>query len=85
MSGVDAAGVPWFSRAARRSAASCLSSACLVESDAICAARRSAELGRRFVGCTDTVTLCLAAITVSSGHSTLIPGVLDHLCFRHLI
>src|SRR5579871_1905919 len=55
--------------AARRSAASCLSSACLVEIDAICAARRCAELGRRFVGCTDTVTFRLAAITVSLGQS----------------
>jgi hypothetical protein len=50
---------------ARRSAASRLSSACFVESLAICAARRSAELGRVVVGCTDTVTFCLTAIAVS--------------------
>jgi hypothetical protein len=35
--------------------------------DAVCAARRSAELGRCFVGCTHTVTLFLAAITASLG------------------
>jgi hypothetical protein len=64
--GMDAAGALLFkARLARRSAASRLSSACLVEPVVICAARRWAELGRCFVGCTDTVTLCLAAITVS--------------------
>lgn len=46
-------------------AASRLSSACSVEPVAICAARRSAELGRRVVGCADKVTFCLTAIAVS--------------------
>jgi hypothetical protein len=64
--GMDAAGALLFNaRLARRSAASRLSSACLVETVAICAARRWAELGGCFFGCTDTVTLFLAAITVS--------------------
>jgi hypothetical protein len=69
--GMDAAGALLFkARLARRSAASRLSSACLVETVAICAARRWAELDRCFVGgCTDTVTLFLAAITVSSVQS----------------
>jgi hypothetical protein len=63
---VDASGaLPFKARLARRSAASRLSSACVVEKDAMCAARRSAELGRCFVGCTQTVTLFLAAITIS--------------------
>jgi cyanate permease len=64
--GMDAAGASLFkARLARRSAASRLSSACLVETAAICAARRWAELGRWFVGATDTVMLFLAAIGVS--------------------
>jgi hypothetical protein len=64
--GMDAAGVLSFkARLARRSAASRLSSACSVETIAICAARRSAELGRRVVGCTVTVTFCLTAIAIS--------------------
>jgi hypothetical protein len=64
--GMDAAGALLFkARLARRSAASRLSSACFVETVAICAARRSAELGRRVVGCTDTVTSCSTAIAVS--------------------
>jgi hypothetical protein len=63
---MDAAGALLFmARLARRSAASRLSSACFVETVAICAARRSAELGRRPVGCIDTVTFCLTAIAVS--------------------
>jgi hypothetical protein len=63
---MDAAGALLFTaRLARRSAASRLSSACFVETVAICAARRSAELGRRVVGCTETVTFCLTAIAVS--------------------
>ena len=64
--GMDAAGALLFkARLARRSAASRLSSACFVETVAVCAARRWAELGGCFVGCTDAVTLFLAAITVS--------------------
>jgi hypothetical protein len=64
--GMDAAGALLFNaRLARRSAASRLSSACLVENVAICAARRWAELSGCFVVCTETVTLFLAAITVS--------------------
>jgi hypothetical protein len=64
--GMDPAGALLFkARLARRSAASRFSSACLVETVAICAARRWAELGGCFFGCTDTVTLFLAAITVS--------------------
>jgi hypothetical protein len=64
--GTDAAGAWLFkARLARRSAASRLSSACLVETVAICAARRWAELGHCFVRCTDTVTFWLAAIAVS--------------------
>jgi hypothetical protein len=64
--GMDAAGaLPFKARLARRSAASRLSSACFVETVAICAARRSAELGWRAVGCADTVTFCLTAIAVS--------------------
>jgi hypothetical protein len=64
--GVDAAGALLFIAClARRSAASRLSSACFVEAVAICAARRSAELGRRAVGCIDTVTFCLTVIAVS--------------------
>jgi hypothetical protein len=64
--GMDAAGALLFkARLARRSGASRLSSACLVETVAIFAARRWAELGGCFFGCTDTVTLFLAAITVS--------------------
>src|SRR5205807_8016122 len=48
-----AAGALLFNaRLARRSAASRLSSACLVETAAICAARRCAALGRWFVGFT---------------------------------
>jgi hypothetical protein len=54
-----------MARSARRSAASRLSSACWVESQAVAAARRSALFGRPFVGCVDTVILCLAAITIS--------------------
>src|SRR5450755_162511 len=61
------------SRLARRSAASCLSSACLLEIDASCAARRSAELGRCLGGVTDTLTGFLAAITVSLIHPCLRP------------
>src|ERR1039458_4903381 len=60
---MDAAGALLFkARLARRSAASRLSSACFVGTVAVCAARRWAELGGCFVGCTDTVTLFLAAI-----------------------
>jgi hypothetical protein len=63
---MDAAGaLPFKARLARRSAASRLSSTCFVETVAICAARRSAELGRRAGGWTDTVTFCLTATTVS--------------------
>jgi hypothetical protein len=50
------------SRAVRRSAASRLSSACLVDSIAICAARRSAELGRGDVCRTETGALFLGPI-----------------------
>jgi hypothetical protein len=64
--GMGAAGALLFmARLARRSAASRLSSACFVEAVAICAARRSAELGRLVVGGTDPFTLCLTAIAVS--------------------
>ena len=64
--GMDAAGALLLkARLARRSAASPLSSACLVETVVICAARRWAELGRCSFGCAETVTLFLAAITVS--------------------
>jgi hypothetical protein len=64
--GMDAAGALLFNaRLARRAAASRLSSAWLVENVAISAARRWAELSRCFVGCTETVTLFLAAIAVS--------------------
>ena len=73
--GVDASGALAFkARLARRSAASRLSSACVVETAAMRAARRWAELGRCFVGCTDTVTLSLAAITVSLGSISLMPA-----------
>jgi hypothetical protein len=69
--GMDAAGALLFrARLVRRSAASRLSSACCVETVAICAARRSAELGRRLVvDGTDPLTLCLTAIAVSSSIS----------------
>jgi hypothetical protein len=67
--GVIAAEAFWLARPARRSAASCLSSACWVESDATCAARRSAVVPRLFAGRVDTVTLCLTAILVSFGYS----------------
>jgi hypothetical protein len=64
--GVSAGGALLLkARFARRSAASRLSSACFVESVAICAARRSAELGRLVGGCTDAVTFCLTAMAVS--------------------
>src|ERR1035441_4489292 len=59
---MDAAGALLFKARLARSAASRLSSACFVETVAVCAARRWAELGGCFVGCTDTVTLFLAAI-----------------------
>jgi hypothetical protein len=52
-------------RVRRRSAASCLSFAWWVNRAAICAARRSAVIRRGIVGCTDTVTLFLGAITSS--------------------
>jgi hypothetical protein len=55
-----------LARLARRSAASCLSSACWVDSNATCAARRSAVVPRGFVGRVDTVTLCLAAAIILS-------------------
>lgn len=59
----EPSGVPAMAlRANWRCAASCLSSACLVERLAACAARRSAELGRAAVGRRDTVTLLLDAI-----------------------
>jgi hypothetical protein len=61
--GTDAAGALVLrARLAARSAASRLSSACLVEIAAICAARRWAELSGWLVGFIDTVTLFLAAI-----------------------
>ena len=53
-------------RSARRSAASRLSFCCSPASDALAAARRSAKLGRRACGSTDTVTFCLTAISFSS-------------------
>jgi hypothetical protein len=63
---MNAAGALLFeARVARRAAASRFSSACLVETVANCAARRWAELGCCFVGCTDTVSFCLVAIVVS--------------------
>jgi hypothetical protein len=68
--GPDAAGTLGLkARLAARSAASRLSSACLVEIAAICAARRSAELGGGLVGFIDTVILFLAAIGRPSGSS----------------
>jgi hypothetical protein len=75
--GLDAAAtLPFKARLARRSAASRLSSACLVDTAANCAARRWAELGRSVVGCTDTVTRCLPAIAVSFCSISLISA--DH-------
>ena len=72
--GVDGAGALLFNaRFARRSAASRLRSACRFETAAICAARRWAELGHCFGGCTDTVTFCLAAmgyLLVRSSHAS---------------
>ena len=64
--GVEPA-VAWSSRSRfrRRSAASRFRSACLVESAAIAAARRSAELARGIVGRTDTLNLYLAPMTSS--------------------
>jgi len=56
---VDVAGaLPRSSRARRRCAASCFSSACLVESAAIWAARRSAPLGRGFRWLSGMRSLC---------------------------
>jgi hypothetical protein len=40
----------------------------------MCAARRSAELGRRGIGCIDRVTFCWIVIAVSSSISLISAG-----------